>query len=441
MDRGTLARKYARIAGAFALAFSVSSAEGRISRRPASQFKGEASAGLDATYAHRLTPPQRPSSEKLFFWAEGKADFDSVYSTVISGQAWVEGVYADSVSYPKQMRAHDFYEARLQDTYLQMKTRAPGNGRWIFRLGLQQVVWGEAFGVIFADVVNPRDLREGLPLDVAKTRLATPMANAKYVAGSFSAQAVYIPIPHYNILPLPGSDFAPKVELPPGVTIEVEREKTGERPGELGARLSQTIGKADLSIFYLNHDDRNPYYDTALLISSSPKVTLIERHSRISTAGGALAADIGGFMLRSEGVAKVGRILPVWGPGGLVDAQKANEFSYAASLEFPTWRGMNFAAQYSESILSEPADYILAARVSRYATIRVQTPIRNESSFETILTYSPEDKGTRAQAELKLPTSSRTELRLGVESFMGPPESEFGRLRGASRVYMTFKLN
>ena len=55
------------------------------------------------------------------------------------------------------------------------------------RVGNQSVVWGEAFGAYYADIVNPKDLRQSALGDVATWRLPIPMVNVIGFAGDFDS--------------------------------------------------------------------------------------------------------------------------------------------------------------------------------------------------------------------------------------------------------------
>ena len=57
---------------------------------------------------------------------------------------------------------------------------------WTIHAGLQQVVWGEAIGMLIADVVNPKDYRQFLVPDMDDIRILLGAIDAQKDLGKGS---------------------------------------------------------------------------------------------------------------------------------------------------------------------------------------------------------------------------------------------------------------
>lgn len=142
-------------------------------------------------------------------------------------------------------------------------------------IGLQQIVWGETFGLPIADLVHPRDLRDPLLLDMDWVRLPVPAANVQLLFDSFRIQAVAVPFPRNNVLPKHGTTFDPFHELPhplPLIPVQDQRsfplDRFG-RDGECGGRVSYLFEFGlDVALLYYFHWNRTPVYE--LLWQSAP---------------------------------------------------------------------------------------------------------------------------------------------------------------------------
>jgi hypothetical protein len=375
-----------------------------------------------------------------------KADFSETWKGALGLSAWDDSAqlqFADSTSSarpPAETRAEDRSESaeiRLRDAYLQYQST-----HFSLRMGNQQVVWGEAFGFFFSDFINPKDLRDGLLGDLSKIRLQTPMLNGKLIFSDFALQAIFIPQPFFNINPVPGSAFSfPFKKYVPVSEVQIERElKLPMREGneEYGGRLTYLLSGWDFSAFYFNYFDRNPVYAVDLASSLPNLLTLKENHQRVHTYGMTFTKDLDGFLMRFEGLMTEGRFFNYIDGPGLFQAQHGNS-TYVVGFDLPSWRKLAISVQWSQDRVAGAPTGLLRQATQSLASLRLQrTTIRTQTA-ELIYIYSPGDGGHRGSLEYVMPISGRVENRTGIELMGGPSESEFGRLREASRVYDTLK--
>ena len=88
-------------------------------------------------------------------------------------------------------------------------TSTSRRGSWDFRVGAQQIIWGEVVGLFFADVVSARDMREFLLPGFDIIRIPQWAARAEYFAGDTHVEFIWIPVPLFDRIGKPGADFYP----------------------------------------------------------------------------------------------------------------------------------------------------------------------------------------------------------------------------------------
>ncbi|MGZ3722857.1 MAG: DUF1302 family protein [Bdellovibrionales bacterium] len=386
-----------------------------------------------ARFAEHIVTPVTPASERLDLNAIQKLSFTPEWSAVIGGKAFFEGVYQNA-EYSNSLRNQDSQEFRFQDVYLQFK-----GDNWIVRLGNQQVVWGEAFGGFYSDIVNPKDFRDGTSLDLATLRRSVLMGNVKYLGEHFSWEGIVLPRPEFNVNPAPGSDFAPIPKSAFGFkSVVIDRELVLPKQDlDAGTRLTGTFGQTDLSLLYFNYYDRAPYYKITNAVPGG-ELRLKEVHARVQSLGTTLASDISGYVLRAEVIRTMGRTVPTL-KGTSISTQTTDETVGVASLDVPTWNSINFSLQISEDDLASSGAYFLQSTQQTHAGARALINVLTASTCEILYIHSLTDGGARAEAEFMHPLASNLEARVGVDNFFGSEASEFGAVQRASRVYVSLR--
>lgn len=397
-------------------------------------FRGQA----EARGAAHIGAIPSPASERFILRGEQKFEFSEYLRAVVSGKGYYEHAYFERPDlYPGAMREQDSREVRLQDAFVELKAE-----EWMLRLGNQQVVWGESFGNVYSDFLNPKDLREGLSADFASLRYSVPMANLKYVQGSFSAQALVLPRPEFNVMPLPGSDFAPfKAPRYAFQTLQLDRERRLDWPqSDYGGRLSYSFGTTDTSLFYFDGYDRFPYYELAPDTAPGGLLHIREQHARIRTLGFALASDIRGYVLRLEVVRSQGRQIPIVIRND-IQFRKTDESIVVASVDLPSFWRLNVSVMGATSELALNYPYLLRKTREPQGGVRASLSLFSASSLDAQFLQSFAGQGNHAQGEFMTPLTSRLELRLGFDVFGGSDDGQWGRLQGANRGYATLRYH
>jgi len=394
---------------------------------------------FEARSAYHVFEPRDLASNRLIFEPEQRVQFGKNFKAVTSFRAYAEGAFHSNQSrYAGQVASNDSLEWRVRDLYLQYQ-----RGPWSLRAGNQQVVWGEAFGFYFADIVNPKDMREMGLNDLSSQRLPTPMLHTKYVLARGSVEALYIPKPFTNLMPSTGSDFAfPFRKLLPGASsISVNAERSLPltlENGELGARASAVLGSnVDTSLFYLYYFDRAPNYRMRVTNPAPLNAEFDAFHSRLHTVGMTATADYSPFLLRAETLYTHRRTYDRVTPDGFGQA-KSSEMTTVVGMDYSgtRWR---LGTQVSLSARLETIEGALLPGQRAMVSLLASGELWREHSLDLRLSYLPRDGSSLSQLRYLIPISPQFEAILGVDLLMGGESSEFGQFKAASRGMLLFR--
>lgn len=320
-----------------------------------------------------------------------------------------------------------------RDAYVAYKS-AP----WDVRVGNQQVVWGEAFGFYFADIVNPKDLREAGIGDLEFNRIPVPMVNTKYITGDFSAQLIYIPKPYFDKLPSPGSDYFSLSRYFPNTPLNFDDTRalpTSFSNGEIGGRVTATFSNLDVSLFQFYYFDRFPVYSAQIGIGG---VSLTPNYHRILTMGVTGTYDFSEFLLRMEALYTKDRHYNAVIGNQLLDLP-SDEVTVVGELDYSQIRAWRLGLQLAHTYLTRDVSPINGTRNRTLVSLQADGTVWKAQTLGAILSYEPNGGSSLAQINYLIPLDDSLELRLAGEYFMGDDTSTFGRFGPGSRVYFTLK--
>jgi hypothetical protein len=143
-------------------------------------------------------------------WSEMMTRVDlSAQGDLSSNVKWKLGVRVDYDAtytftdfYPQAVADNQRFNVLLRENYLDI-----GAGDWDFRLGRQQIVWGEMVGLLFGDVVSAKDMRQFILPEFEILRIPQWAARAEYFKDDFHAELIWIPVASYDNIGKPGSEF------------------------------------------------------------------------------------------------------------------------------------------------------------------------------------------------------------------------------------------
>lgn len=394
----------------------------------------ESHVNTQSRIGYHVVAPTDLSSHRHELETNNTLRFPNAWSLGFGLRALVEAAYASNSSrYSDPVRTRDSQDVILRDLFLQYKA-----GPVTLKIGSQQVVWGEAFGFYYADLVNPKDFRDfGIgPLD--RNRLHTPMVNAKLNFNDNVVQLLYIPKPFFNKTPSVGSDFAfPFNRFFPGQPFTFDDERTlpiGIKNAEYGARLSPNIPGTDLSLIYFNYFDRAPVYQST---DNSGFIQVIGKHPRIETLGITLSLPVSVLVLRSELLFHRNKQFNFF--DGALKAYTSDQWVGVLGLDYIVGDKWRLGLQVSENYRKQNSSGAIDLQSTQLITSHGSFTFNNLQVLDLLIAYAPHDGSSLTELSYLVPLNKRVEILFAADLFNGGRSSQFGLFHPASRGYIQFK--
>ncbi len=172
---------------------------------------------------------------------------------------------------------------------------------WEARLGIQMLNWTATEAFHPADVVNSRNLDSDIE---NPEKLGELMVSLRRRLGEGSLTGYYLPRLEAPELPAsssrlsfapPGFDFTDPVWLE-----DSDTPSTDSRSDQWGLRVNQTIGDADLALFYLDHLDRQQ----PVVLIDAETASLTPVYQRVANIGLTWLQIAGDWVLKLEAAHK-----------------------------------------------------------------------------------------------------------------------------------------
>lgn len=350
-----------------------------------------------------------------------------------------DAVYGINDFYPADVEKNQRFNAQLRENYLDFSA-----GNWDFRLGKQNVVWGEMVGMFFADVVSARDMREFILPEFDQMRIPQWAARAEYYADDFHAELLWIPVASYDNIGKPGAEFYPYQPVPPGFTAQYRQEVRPERNAEnmnYGLRLSTLKAGWDVSAFYYRSTDINQTFYRNIVLAPTPTFVFEARHDRIHQFGGTLAKDFGEVVLKAEAVYTKGRSFTVLNGTDSDGVTPQNTLDWATGLDFTLTAETRLNVQvFQRQFFNFNEDIIPDKRENGYSVLVNNKFFTNwEAQALFISSTNRPDWLFRPRVAWNFERNWR--LLVGADIFNGPPLGMFGRYDQKDRVYSEIRYS
>ena len=387
--------------------------------------------GLDYTYA---SPAHWSRAvNRLQFDIEGALSESVKYK--LGGRVDADPVYAGSDFYRSAVKRDQRLDAIWRENYLDISA-----GDWDFRVGAQQIIWGEVVGLFFADVVSARDLRDFLLPSFDIIRIPQWAARAEYYAGDSHLELVWIPVPTFDNIGKPGAEFYP-LQLPSPTSdaaasairdIEKPQRKLGN--SNYGFRVNTLAAGWDVAAFYYRSFSTEPtFYLLPGTTLSSP--VFQPRYDRIWQVGATVTKDMGSFVLRGEGVYARGQNFSSTDPNAADGVVRRSTLDYILSADFPFPNDTRLNVQAfqrvyfggSRDVAINIGDYGVSMLVSTKLTRAL------EPQLQWIQTFG--GGGGLIRPKLTWYAQKNVTIGTGVDIFTGPNDGYFGRFTNRDRLY------
>ncbi|MFT6770559.1 MAG: hypothetical protein ACJARU_000759 [Congregibacter sp.] len=312
-----------------------------------------------------------------------------------------------------------------------------------WRLGKQQVVWGQADGIKVLDVVNPQSFREFILDDFDDSRIPLWTANVTVPIGeAASLQLLWIPDTTYHELAeldTPYGFSSPRIipQVPITTLGEVDKPENPFSDSDAGFALSGFVDGWDLSLNYLYR-----YLDAPVLpvrVRGPLNLTLEPEYRRSHLLGGTFSNAFGDVSLRGEFAYNSESFQPTNTLANEAVAE-SEEFSALIGIDWALSMDALLSAQIYNSFLFDHVDIMARDESEQTLTLLYQQDFVNATwRFRGIGIHSLNDGDTQLQLKLSYWMTSDLQLWMGADTFSGNRQGLFGQFRERDRVLVGFE--
>jgi len=340
-------------------------------------------------------------------------------------------------------------------------------GGVFWRLGKQQVVWGQADGLKILDVINPQSYREFILDDFDDSRIPLWMINAEIPIGEDdSLQFLWVVDQSYHRFANNGNDYqitSPLLVPQPIAGIDIasfELDKPDKllKDSDLGLRYSKFYHGWDLSFNYLYHYLDSPvfYQKVNQQLNDSPvnlNLAAIDAKYRRSHLFGLTASKaFDAWTFRSE-IGYSTDSYHLLDPDSkqnnqaFIDYQGIRHSKDLSSVIGVDWQGLEDAMisiQWFQSSLLDYENKIDSAmyrpKHNQIFSFLYQQNFANETwQLEVLAMYGVDQSDTSIQVEFSHMLEDNIELWIGVDIFGGNQQGLFGQFNDTDRLVLGFE--
>ncbi|MEO0443456.1 MAG: DUF1302 family protein [Pseudomonadota bacterium] len=318
-----------------------------------------------------------------------------------------------------------------------------------WRIGKQQIVWGEADGLTLLDVINPQSFREFIVDDADDSRISLWMLNAEInLSNSAILQALWIVDSSSHELAPASSAFAftspSQVPAPPDgsrvIVNQAQAPATKLANSDIGLRFSDFVsdgmGSWDYSLNYLYH-----YVDTpvARLRQQADTLVVDQDYERSHLLGGSLSTARSDWTLRAEFAYESNRFQRT--TAALPGVAQADQWGSLIGLDWQGWSDQFISLQWLQTTVSgEASTLINAAQEDTLSFLWESTFLNATVSAQWLHIHSLDYHDGVAQLLLRYNYSSALDLYLGADIFYGDNAQLYGQFDQADRLAIGLRL-
>ena len=318
-----------------------------------------------------------------------------------------------------------------------------------WRVGKQQVVWGQADGLKVLDIVNPQSFREFILDDFDDSRIPLWMLNIEIPIGDEdSLQLLWIPDLTYHEFAETGTSFqitsplfVPSIgdELPiVGFIPQKPSSVLGD--SDVGFRYSKFYAGWDLTLNYLYH-----YHDSPVLYQryEDDGVIIESKYKRNHLIGATASNVFGDFTLRTE----IGYNSDTYHQMNPASANlntdgvfQSKEFSSVIGMDWQGLENIFISAQWFQSHLFEYDNQVIRPRNNNIISFLYKQTFQNETwELDILSLYGLDKNDTSVQLELSYMLEDNFKVWIGSDIFSGNSTGLFGQFDQQDRIKFGFE--
>lgn len=397
--------------------------------------------------AYRINHPKEFAKIKniLFAGKEGKIAENIGYKA--TARFYYDAVFDFTDNFSKGVEKNQEREAEFRDAFLDFSI-----GNFDLRVGKQQIVWGETVGgLFFADVINPKDLREFILPEPDQTRIPVWAANLEYFYKGSHFEFVWLPFPKFNELGAPDSEFELKgPPMPEGMPVYSENlEKPAKKlkNQEAGFRMSRFMEEwgLDISAFGFYGYDYFPTVFRALNTDPATSmpiitITLKPRYERLPIFGATFSKDFNDIIIKGEFVFNKNKYFSIDDPTDSDGAVKKDFLDYIIGVDYTFFGKIDFNFQFMQRYIIGYDGRMTDDKTNTSASVWLKTGfLDNKLEPEVLFVFGLDKNDYLLRPKINYKVNERWQIAAGADIFGGEPNGNFGRFDNKDRTYVELK--
>jgi hypothetical protein len=322
------------------------------------------------------------------------------------------------------------------------------NSFW--RIGKQQVVWGEADGLKLLDVINPQNFRQFVMDDFDDSRIPLWMFNAEFtLIENGVLQVLWIPDTTVHNLVPSGSPYAFSSSsivpiLASDLAIQLRPAQAPRSPikdSDIGLRYTDFVSGWDISLNYLYH------YVDELIVSASaqtnseiPHILLTQNYERSHLLGGTASSALGDWTIRAEIAFETNRYHRT--KQSLPGVVQASQWSSVIGVDYQGWSDQFISVQWFQTrINATQTDLIELIEHSQEDSVTFlwESNFMNDTLKAKWLQIHSIDHGDGVfRPKVSYNLQSNLDVYISADVFYGNKDTLFGQFDQGDRVSIGF---
>lgn len=326
-----------------------------------------------------------------------------------------------SASYPKPVVRDERYEITPRTAFIEFSALPVK-----LRLGMQQIVWGEALHYLSADLLHPKDYRDFFINDLSWARVAQTGIWLSYDADGTNAQFVYFPFSKVHRLPRYQSEFYLKnygAEQFGIFNLPTESQYDFGKP-TLGVNLGKRIDDFDIHLMAVLSKDFQKHLNG-----------FEYQYGQILTTAATASLTYYDFIFRAEAINIFNRKLNSLTLSATVGDETITQIQMIPSVEYNLTEDIMFNTQaYYHQNLNCPSNLIEDCAVFQQAfgLHFVRLPFKLDLDTTAWIEYK--DPSVWWSTKVKRAFGDHLTVIVGVEQFMGEGQTTYSELANRDQI-------
>ncbi len=383
--------------------------------------------------ALQVYQPGRATKLETQLYLSAAGEVTPALKYFVSGRYKYDPVFDMSSHYSDSVKSDEKSELELRDTYVDYSW-----GDVDLRLGKQQVVWGEAVGLFYADVVNAKDLREYILPDFEFIRIPEWGVSGEYSKNNFHSQLILLPGVEFDKTGLATSNFVFPLPLPNNVTPftipDPQEPKFGLDNSKAGGRLSYLFNGLDLGAFFLHSWTSLPVMYRTI---NAGVYDFHPDYKRQNIFGGTFTKEINDYVCKGEAVYYPEAYFSVIDPSDTDGVKRSGYLDYLLGVDHVFFDRWDVNVQLTQRwIMDFDKTFWQQEKFSNGFSVRLSHDwISKKLTTEILAIVNFNGPDYLYRPKISYSVTNSLKVGLGADIFAGDRLGQFGYFRNQSRWY------